>query len=185
MIGLIISRQRTPIALASRASFLINSNEELGTACFSSRRCVLSPPSSSYASGWTGKEILWCSTQLPSPLSSRIFFSVPRTFSGAVLLVFPRRPCLFLDSPGARACEPRVLFYFLRFFFGPRRFRAVGRRWWVEKFFGRRQGRDGCLSSGCVLRSGAVCVGGGKECGLVTSSDIGTFSRSRREEKVK
>lgn len=41
MIGLIISRQRTPIALASRASFLINSNEELGTACFSSRRCVL------------------------------------------------------------------------------------------------------------------------------------------------
>lgn len=180
MIGLIISRQRTPHRLALRASFLINSNEELGTACFSSRRCV----------------------PRLTPADGRV-----RRFSGArpsYRLLFPQES--FSQShahslalccscfPGGPACSSTrqarapvslgfsfiFIFSFIFLFFGPRRFRAVGRRWWVEKFFGRRQG-----SSGSVLRSGQCAEAGEGVCGLVTSSDIGTFSRSRREEKVK
>lgn len=165
-------------------SFLINSNVELGVLVFifSSVLRAGSPsllPSSSYASGRTGEEILWCSTQLRSFLKN-----LSQSHAHSLALCCSCFPGGLLAPRLARRAPESLGFPFFIYFFGPRRFRAVGRRWWEEKFSGG--GRAVIVASplAAFFAPGSVRRRG-KERALVTSSDIGTFSRSRREEKVK
>lgn len=141
-------------------SFLINSNVELGVLVFifSSVLRAGSPsllPSSSYASGRTGEEILWCSTQLRSFLKN-----LSQSHAHSVALCCSCFPGGLLVPRLARRAPESLGFPFFHLFFRTSALSGRGTPLVGRKVFGRRQGRDRCLSSGCVLRSGQCAEAG-------------------------